>query len=323
MTEHNELLVRVNSELLSSEANRNTACVLLSTYNGEKYIHDQIASIASQSGVDVALTIRDDGSQDGSVAQARLVAAKYNLPCEIIEGNNIGFLNSFEELLLNAQGFQYYAFSDQDDVWQPEKLSKAIAVLQDSGDSPAVYASSVLITDEKLRQIARNDFPSFIYSVPSEFVRHRLAGHTMVWNEALQRRIRNIGKLSVWSHDQHILLLALLHSAKLYLDSCSYVFHRRLPSSVTPGGGSPIKRLKHEIAMIANDGRFNRIALAEELLSLNGVDLTEDDKNFLQSVSVNNKTVMQRIKLSFSRNMHCGICIGDYEARLSVMLGRF
>ena len=324
MNPNQELLVRLNSKSLISKQERSTVCVLMSIYNGEQYIHEQIASIASQNNVDVTLEIRDDGSQDGSVAHAQSAAAQFNLPYRITIGENIGFLNSFEELLLNAQGSQYYAFSDQDDVWKPEKLTRAIAALQASADSPAVYASSVEIADEALRPIARNNFPSFIYSIPSEFIRHRLAGHTLVWNEALQRRIREVGKLSVWSHDQHVLLLALLHSAKLYLDSCSYVLHRRLPSSITPGGGSPIKRIKHEIAMIANiGGRFDRATLAGQLLALKDVDLTDEDRDFLQSVSVKNKTIRQRVLLSTSHNINCGIRIGDYEARLSVMLGRF
>lgn len=88
--------------------------VLMSTYNGERHLVEQIESILNQEGVDVRLMIRDDGSNDKTVEIAR----KYT--DDVVVGDNIGFRYSFLELIKNAPEAEYYALADQDDIWLPE-----------------------------------------------------------------------------------------------------------------------------------------------------------------------------------------------------------
>ncbi len=319
-------LVRVDTSCGSHVGNLHSpSCnVLMSTYNGEKYISDQMNSILSQEGVSVRVAIRDDGSTDGT----RDLLFKYRQDnpgaVSVDLGENMGFLKSFEKILLNSRHAEFYAFSDQDDVWGTEKLRRAIGVLEKSGDSPAFYASSVLISDQNLKPLTCNSFPNFTYSIASEFVRHRLAGHTMVWNEALQSKIREVGQLPVWSHDQHVVLIALLVGATCYLDSASWVRHRRLDASITPGGGSPIKRLKHELALINNRGNLmDRRKLAESLLGLEEVFISQNDESFLRMVARYQDSCRSRFELFRSPHLQCGVGAGNVEARVSVALGRF
>ena len=296
--------------------------VLMSTYNGSKFTSKQIESIAGQCEVTISLTIRDDGSNDRTPYLAKKVSGRYrdkNFAYNISCGANLGFLDSFEKLLLDAEGSEYYAFSDQDDLWEPCKLAKAVAALQPYADEPALYASSVSIADEKLQPLSKNVFPGLQYTIPAEFIRHRLAGHTMVWNEALQKRIRQYGAIPVWSHDQHVALVGLLTGAPLLMDTASYVKHRRLNTSLTPGGGSAFKRLKHEWDLIINRGnKFNRPKLATRLLELPSSSLGIEDRTFLNLVSSE-----KRIPLLFNPSLSCGIIVGDLEAKLSILLGRF
>lgn len=301
-----------------------SVCVLMSTYNGERYLSEQINSIADQDEVTVSLVVRDDGSHDGTAKLAENISEERGLICSVEKGQNVGFLRSFEDLLLRAEGSDFYAFSDQDDVWSQNKLAKAVSVLAAEGEHPALYASSVEITDEKLVPISWNDYPGYTYSIRSEFIRHRLAGHTMVWNNALQNAIKTMGALSVWSHDQHVVLAGLLSSAKLFLDSASYVKHRRLATSLTPGGGSPIKRIQHELKMTLNTSKTSdRGTLAAELLDLPGIRLGGKDIEFLNNLILYKTDKRKRIKFAFSPLLSCGLSIADYEARISVLLGRF
>ena len=299
-----------------------TVGILMSTYNGEKYLADQIDSIAAQDGVNVELFIRDDGSTDGT-RQAIESMAQQPLGCigswHLDFGKNIGFLQSFEHLLFSARGCDYYSFSDQDDFWLPEKTIKAIECIDDGGDSPALYASSVEIVDENLEHLGRNDFPNFRYSIGSELVRHRLAGHTMLWNDALQRTIRVFGPLSCWSHDQHLVIANYLAGADLHLDSASYVLHRRLADSLTPGGGSISKRLRHEMSGILNSkGLIQRKHLASDILALSTARLSEADRRFLEECASDD-----RLSLLFDPAFDCGLALGNAGAKLSVLLGRF
>lgn len=322
MRKHNSSLVMIDSNDLNDNGGQASPCVgvLMSTYNGATYLREQIDSIAAQEHVSIRLFIRDDGSTDGT----RDLLVKLSQRClgsivsvDLDFGENLGFLGSFEQLLLAAHGCDYYAFSDQDDYWLPEKLTRAIDSMIQSKAS--LYASAVDIVDESLHHIGRNSFPGLTYSIPAEFIRHRLAGHNMVWSDSLQSDIRRYGSLTCWSHDQHVLLAGLISKKTLVFDESSYVLHRRLNSSLTPGGSGVFKRFIHELHLFWNSGHAcNRKALAMEILNLQDVDLADIDLDFLALCSK-----QKRLSLAFSPFFDCGIPVGNAEARLSVLMGRF
>lgn len=106
--------------------NTKSVQVVMSTYNGEKYLKEQIDSILSQEGVDVRLYIRDDGSSDRTTDILASYQEHKNVKIE--KGNNLGFAKSFLTALDECDEADYYAFSDQDDVWEKDKLSTAIEI---------------------------------------------------------------------------------------------------------------------------------------------------------------------------------------------------
>ena len=100
-----------------------SVCVLMSTYNGEQFIREQLESICSQNGVNVTLLIRDDGSKDNTLSILKSFEEK--IPMRVItDGENLGPGNSFMELVYQAGDFDFYAFSDQDDIWKNNKLER-------------------------------------------------------------------------------------------------------------------------------------------------------------------------------------------------------
>lgn len=294
--------------------------VLMSTYNGEHYLREQVETIAAQDGVEVELFVRDDGSTDGTRALLADLSARPNgciSSWHVEYGENIGFLASFERLLMGGFGCDYYAFSDQDDYWLPEKLSRAIASMRETG--AGLYASVVEIADEDLNPVGSNGFPGLSYTVPAELIRHRLAGHTMVWSDGLQRRIKELGALPVWSHDQHVVLAGLLTGYDLVFDGASYVLHRRLANSITPGGVGLARRVRHELGMLWNAGHtWDRASLARVILGLDGVVIGDNDRRFLEKCAEG-----KRFSLASDSAFNCGLAVGNVEARLSILLGRF
>ena len=90
--------------------------ILLSVYNGQKYLQEQLNSLYNQRGVDVSILIRDDGSSDHSIDIIRENQKDHDI--KLIEGKNVGFAQSFWELVRNATEADYYAFCDQDDYWE-------------------------------------------------------------------------------------------------------------------------------------------------------------------------------------------------------------
>ena len=99
--------------------------VCMATYNGCRFIREQIDSILNQTGVEVELFIRDDGSKDNTVKILEEYEQKHN-NVHVDTGINLGFRQSFIQALLSVMGYEYYSFSDQDDYWEKEKLYQVL-----------------------------------------------------------------------------------------------------------------------------------------------------------------------------------------------------
>lgn len=161
----------------------NSVAVLMSTYNGEKYLREQIDSILAQEGVSVSLFVRDDGSSDGTERILKEYAEKdARVRYEMCE--NVGVGNSFMNLLYSVPDtFDYYAFSDQDDIWLPEKLAEAIKMLERSG--ALLYASNQECVDKDGNSLGlRYAEEREIFLSPVQIMeRNMISGCTMVFGK--------------------------------------------------------------------------------------------------------------------------------------------
>lgn len=126
-------------------------CVLLSAYNGENYIEEQLDSIRLQKSVRVKILARDDGSTDDTVRVLEAYREKYPGLLTVIKGSNIGWRKSFMELLYLAPDAEYYSYSDQDDVWETDKLLRAVTRLKRVKHPVALYTGNVWVTDAELK----------------------------------------------------------------------------------------------------------------------------------------------------------------------------
>jgi len=125
--------------------------VLMSTYNGQSFVVEQIQSILQQLPPDGRLFIRDDGSYDGTVG---LINAIVDDRIQVEFGPNLGFGKSFLTLLATVpENAEMVMFSDQDDVWLPNKINRAWTHLQTVTSGPALYCSAQLLVDEHLQHL--------------------------------------------------------------------------------------------------------------------------------------------------------------------------
>ena len=115
-----------------------SVAVLMSTYNGEKYLKKQIDTILTQKNVDVHLIVRDDGSTDTTRAILREYANTNERMTFIDDGQRLGVGQSFMTLLILAPECQYYSYSDQDDIWHEDKLICGIDMIR-TKHSPILY----------------------------------------------------------------------------------------------------------------------------------------------------------------------------------------
>ena len=229
--------------------------VVLSAYNGSRHIAEQIESIRGQTHADWTLVVRDDGSQDDTVAIVEALArADRRIRLWTERPGNLGPVASFGALLEHAwsTGAGYVALCDQDDVWRPDKLERELAVLQaferEAGaDRPALVHSDLEVVDDALRTI----HPSFLAHQRLEhvardplrrlLVQNFVTGCTVLINRPLLRAA--IPVPPVVMHDWWLAQCAAALGALLYLPEPT-VRYRQHGANVR---GSPgVSRLARE-----------------------------------------------------------------------------
>ena len=189
-------------------------CILLASYNGEKYISEQLDSIINQTYKNWELIIRDDGSKDETVT----ILNKYEKKDERIkvlrdDKGNLGFLKNFEELLYNAKE-EFVLFSDQDDFWLKNKLEKFVEKIRDLDEKvlskPLLVHCNSLVCDEKLEIIKEKFIDSKIAKKNNSniyFFEYIVQGSTSMVNKKMIRESLPFLK-SVTLHDRYFHLLS-------------------------------------------------------------------------------------------------------------------
>ena len=206
-------------------------CVLLSSYNGERFIAEQIESILNQNILGLKIYIRDDGSKDSTREILKQYSKYTNVNLEF--GNNIGVRDSFYWLVKNAPKCRYYAFCDQDDIWDNDKLSVAKESLEPLPQNvPNVYFSNVRLVNadgtfiknwHEMDMANQNKFAAFL--------ENRATGATMVFNyNALQMIEMGWGD-DVKLHDWWLYLIGKFFGNVIY-DNVSHMSYRQHDSNV-------------------------------------------------------------------------------------------
>ena len=199
----------------------------MSSFNGEKYIEEQIKTILSQKGEEVDLYINDDGSTDNTVKIIKSFNSK-NIFLTQIKYDN--FYESFLNTLLNVpDNYEYYAFSDQDDIWNEKKIEKAISFIKVSKNKAgALYGSRTLITDAYGKILTKGKKNIFKPSFANCLVQNMFPGNTMVFTQEVKNLIRKCGNFKfAISHDWYIYIVSAANGVDLMLDNNAYIKYRQ------------------------------------------------------------------------------------------------
>lgn len=180
----------------------NRVVILLSTYNGEKYVEEQLNSLISQLYDNITICIRDDGSVDSTLAILEKYKSYMNV--SIRKEENKGYRRSFLEMLYNAPDADIYMFCDQDDVWGKDKVQVVVDRLKKI-TIPAIYTSNVRYCNEKLQVMGDSHFHDN-GNVWKALLYNQAIGCTIAMNNALRQKImevslKEIDFNNVYSHD--------------------------------------------------------------------------------------------------------------------------
>ena len=276
--------------------------ILMSTYNGEKYISMQLDSILAQNNVETYLLVRDDGSTDRTVEILQTYASQHN-NIEVLLEDNIGCVQSFLELLLAAYSkteFHYYAFADQDDIWKPCKLQVAINALKyiNCRESPCMYCSNLDVVDEQL-QYMKLSYKR--YKVESNkknaLIENRATGCTMVFNRCCVELFYKYRPKSVLFHDYWIYLMCV-YFGQVYIDTNAYILYRQHGNNVVGVRGGFFKRWRKRIKNITNIPSVHSQELeAKRILEVYEGMLSETDRQIIEIVANYRRSWLKKVRL--------------------------
>ena len=264
--------------------------VLLSTYNGRKFLKEQCESIFAQTGVEVDILARDDGSSDDTYEYLKELNVK-----NIIKGENAGACGSFLELIEKAPlTYDYYALCDQDDVWDKDKLLNASRQLDKADpERPALYYCGQTITDAELN-------PVYVHkmdpkrSVFANCIFNQMAGCTAVFNQKLLSFLKKDKPENIFGHDVWVYRLNAALDGSFFVDENPHISYRQHGNNVvglSNGLKSKISRAKDYIF------RYNSSDYARELIKIFPDEIKGKNKEFFEAVRDANNSSAARKKL--------------------------
>lgn len=275
-------------------------CVLMSTFNGEKYLFEQVNSIFNQKEVDVYLYVRDDGSNDETLGVWFELQNRYLNRIFLDKGENIGWESSFLKLIYSVpMKFDYYAVADQDDVWDENKLINGIRMFNSS--SPRLYTSNVECVDSQLRHLfmlytSQNDYEEIDNCFA---VGKSPYGCTFIWNNSLQAIVRSacIPEKTI-AYDQWIHLIARCNGSVI-IDRKSYIKHRIHGNNACGVSTNILGRVKKFFRVYYGKKYIKPSSMIREYINLYGV-IDNEHAEFVKLVSGADK-IINKINLMVSK----------------------
>lgn len=234
-----------------------SVAILMATYNGSRFLIEQLESIAAQESVLWSLIVSDDGSSDQTLTILREYQQRWPKERLIIrQGPRTGFCQNFLSMACDSQiKADFYAFCDQDDVWMPDKLSVAIEkIIGNQDDFAYVYCGRTIYVDKNLKKIGFSPLFSFPRTFRNALVQSIAGGNTMVFNQKVKDLLEKTGVVDHPSHDWWIYQLVTGVGGIVYYDPIPHILYRQHSYAIVGCNNSTSARIKRLIMII--QGRF-------------------------------------------------------------------
>ena len=304
--------------------------ILLSTYNGEKYLEAQLKSIFSQTYSNFVLYIRDDGSSDmtNQVLYKFMAShADYKEKTVIISNpsqENLGYMGAFWHLLDHCSDADYYAFCDQDDIWFPEKIERGISFLErEKKESPLLYFSNYTYCDENLQPI--HSAPSIKLPITFQdvlFYTPAFGFSIIINNKLRQIALQTTNRLHI-PHDGWVQKIAAAFGKIVYDNECT-AFYRRHHQAVTFSNSSLLLSIGNWIKNeIYGSAMKETHYILDQFMQEYGTYLTDNDHKILRIFTGNSPSFLNWIQRLFYPKKLRPSFGGELALRICFFLGRY
>jgi len=309
--------------------------VLMSTYNGGRYLENQIDSLREQEGVEVEILARDDGSSDNTLE----ILEKYKKECSEVGiqknsntsfdyyiGENLGPAGSFLDLMKHAPEADYYALCDQDDTWLPDKLMIAVGAIKQSK-----CEESIPILYYGMPRFADNDGnllkgPKGIYEksldFPSCLIKSNSTGCTMVFNRALLDLINSKNPGPITMHDEWLHKVCLAVGGILIYDEDVHILYRQHGGNTIGGQLSLGKVLKRYWKTVTEPDCI-RSKCVKSVVDCFGEKMSPQNKMMADKVASYKKSFRNRVELLLDKDIKMEYPKRNVMFKMAVLLGIF
>ncbi|HFI0620383.1 TPA: glycosyltransferase family 2 protein [Streptococcus suis] len=276
--------------------------ILMSTYNGQQFLAEQIRSIQEQSYTDWTLFIRDDGSSDNTkeiLKDFERQDSRIHL-IDSDKSDNLGVIKSFHKLV-NHDRADYYFFSDQDDVWLPNKLELSLKEAQNyPADLPLMVYMDLKVVNQDLEIMTESMVKSQSHHANTELVQelteNTVTGGVAMINHALAEKWQETDDILM--HDWYLALLASAFGNLVFIDQPGELYRQH--SDNVLGARTLSKRFKkwirpHILFAVYWDLIKNSQKQARHLLQM---PLSQSNRELIEAfITIMDKPMLERFRI--------------------------
>jgi glycosyltransferase involved in cell wall biosynthesis len=253
-------LVSLQSLMQPPHAKTPKVAVLLCTMQGQRFLAEQLNSIATQTHPHWEIWASDDGSDDHTHAILEYYQSHWGEDrISIHAGPAVGSTANFLSLTCRADSdADFFAYADQDDIWESDKLERAVAWLSTvPGNVPALYGSRTLLVDARNQHIGYSPLFAKPPSFRNALVQNVAGGNTMVFNRAARDLLRRAGEnIQAVTHDWWAYMVVTGCGGQVYYDAYPTVRYRQHENNLIGSNNSWPARLYRVKQLL--QGRFRR-----------------------------------------------------------------
>lgn len=249
----------ISSAQVGAGVTQPRVAILLCTYHGESYLEEQLNSIGEQTHTNWEVWASDDCSSDNTLNilqsySEKWPAGKLKVCCGPAKGFVANFFSLIHKPCISAD---YYAYSDQDDIWEPDKLQRAVEWLKTIPENtPALYCSRTRLVDAQNNEIGLSPQFSMPPSFANSLMQNIGGGNTMVFNNASRELLREVGEdTKVVIHDWWTYIVVTGCGGKVFYDSYPSLRYRQHNGNQV-GMNATWKARRKRISMLWQ-GRFS------------------------------------------------------------------
>ena len=298
--------------------------VALCTYNGADFLAAQLDSISAQSRLPYELVVCDDGSTDATLSILENFAAHAPFPVQIhCNPTHLGACANFIKAIGLCSG-NYVALSDQDDVWQPDKLFRALSMIQQvANPSSALYCSRLQYVNTNLEPICLSPIPRVI-GLTNAIVENIATGCSVVFGAEIQRLMLLGVPRDMIMHDWWAYLVASVFGHVVY-DPTPTVLYRQHGSNVTGREPKPLKiwnRTRWLVQrLLANNHGMDSLQQAEHFIATY-TDIPQESRMIVEELlRLRNAGVLIRMRYALRPRVERNDAIENFGLKAMLLMG--